>query len=505
MSLAVLSSYSLFGLTVKPVQVEVHVGAGLPSFSIVGLPGMGVRESRDRVRAAIVNSGLDFPAGRITANLAPADLRKESGRFDLAIAVGVILASGQLVREDGQLPNLKPYVFIGELSLTGSLNMTDAALVMALAIAKQRPDAILIMAGKAARIAALVPSLTVLQADSLLEVIDFLAGRHALKKPIKIDIEKKYFDKDLCMSDVRGQSLARFALEIAAAGGHSLLFSGSPGVGKSMLAQRLPTLLPKLTEEQALESAAISSLFNSLLSLPIYPPFRAPHHSASMFALVGGGAYPRPGEISLAHRGVLFLDELPEFNRSALEALREPLETGLITIARVAGSCQFPARFQLIAAMNPCPCGWLNHPQKPCTCSADSISRYKNKISGPLIDRIDIHINLGVETSWLELPVGESSDVIRGRVNAARDKQLARQACLNSELNARDLSEVLVLESNAKNMLDKMVIKWAWSARSTQRCLRVAQTIADIKGAKNIGVEHISQAAQFRLSFSKTI
>lgn len=497
MSLAVLSSRALFGMSVSSVQVEVHVGAGLPSFSIVGLPGAGVRESRERVRAAIISSGFEFPAGRIIANLAPADLPKDSGRFDLAIAIGVLLASGQLLDKQGAVPDVKPYVLVGELSLTGAMVSADSALVIALNLAENKTQPILIMALQAAGIAALVPGLHVLQANSLLEVVNFLCGKQELSQAAPLAIHKTAIEH-LCMADVRGQLLARRALELAAAGGHSMLMSGSPGVGKSMLAQRLPGLLPELSTQYALESAAITSLHNDMLYLPIQAPIRAPHHSASMAALVGGGAVPRPGEISLAHRGVLFLDELPEFDRRALEALREPLETGHITIARASGSCQFPAKFQLIAAMNPCPCGWFNHPKQECTCSPTKIMNYRGKISGPLLDRIDLYVNLSVESSWADMAAGESSQQIRHRVIAARNLQFDRQQCLNSELNPAGLALHAKLGSAEQIFLSKMVSKWSWSARSTHRCLRLARTIADLDNVTNINIDHLSQAAQYR-------
>lgn len=498
MSLAVISSYALLGLKAHPVQVEVYVGPGLPCFNIVGLPGAGVRESRDRVRAAIINSGFEFPAGRITANLAPADLPKDSGRFDLAIAIGVLLASGQLVLADGLPPKINNLVLIGELSLTGSLVPTGSALVIALSIASKKPDKILIMATGSARIAALVPGLQVLQADSLLAVTQHLCGHENLHlaKPINIDTDTDI--QHACLSDVRGQQAARTALEAAAAGGHSLLMLGTPGVGKSMLAQRLPGILPDLSAQYALESAAVYSLVQDLTTIPKQPPFRAPHHGCSMPALVGGGSYPRPGEISLAHRGVLFLDELPEFERRSLEALREPLESGYVTIARASGSYQFPAKFQLIAAMNPCPCGWLGHIKQNCRCSPESIVRYRAKVSGPLMDRIDIHVNLAVEGSWLLLKPGETSAVVKKRVIAARMVQMQRQSCLNNELSPAQLQMHVSLAAEEQNFFNQMVVKWGWSTRAMQRCLRLARTFADLASSKAVDKTHIAMAAQFR-------
>ncbi|MGB6242680.1 MAG: YifB family Mg chelatase-like AAA ATPase [Castellaniella sp.] len=497
MSLAVLASRTLFGLHARAVQVEVHVGNGLPSFQIVGLPGAGVRESRERVRAAILNCGFDFPAGRITANLAPADLPKDSGRFDLPIALGVLLASGQVADKQGGSPDVRHYVLAGELSLTGALMPADSALAIALAVARDDPGAILVMAPPAAGIAALVPSLSVLAAGSLDEVVAHFSERQPLPvaAPALLPVAA---GKALCLADVRGQALARRALEIAAAGGHSLLMCGPPGVGKSMLAQRLPGLLPPLTQRQTLELAAIQGLVQSLQTLSGTPPFRAPHHGASRSALVGGGAHPRPGEISLAHHGVLFLDELPEFERRALEALREPLETGMVTVARAAGSCHFPATFQLVAAMNPCPCGWLGHPRQTCRCPPDRISRYRSQVSGPLLDRIDLHVSLSVEGAWHEAPAGESSEQVRSRVVAARERQLKRQACLNAHLDAAALAQHAGLDAAGRDLLARTVANWGWSARATQRVLRVARTLADLRDEPNVERVALAQAIQFR-------
>ncbi|MFV0284476.1 MAG: YifB family Mg chelatase-like AAA ATPase [Castellaniella sp.] len=500
MSLAVLSSRALFGLQVRPVQVEVHVGPGLPSFSIVGLPGTGVRESRERVRSALLSSGFEFPAGRITANLAPADLPKDSGRFDLPIALGVLLASGQVADARGRTLDVRHYVLAGELSLTGSVVPADAALAIALSVARHDPQAVLIMAPAAAQVAARVPGLRVLAAAGLDEVVAHFAGRADL--PVAAPAQEEAADETAmpCLSDVRGQMAARRALELAAAGGHGLLLSGCPGVGKSMLAQRLPGLLPQLSPAQALEVAAVHGLARSLISLSRVPPFRAPHHGVSMPALVGGGVRPRPGEISLAHHGVLFLDELPEFGRQALESLREPLETGQITVARVAGSCTFPARFQLIAAMNPCPCGWHGHPhpRRACRCSEEVMDRYRARISRPLLDRIDLHVNLSVEAAWLDAPPGEASALVRSRVLAARDRQSARQGCLNAELEGEALDLHGRVDAEGRALLARAAAAWGWSARATRRAQRVARTLADLAGSDPVEAGHVAQAVQYR-------
>jgi magnesium chelatase family protein len=498
MSLAVLASRALYGLQAWPVQVEVHVGGGLPSFSLVGLPGAGVRESRDRVRSAILSSGLDFPAGRITANLAPADLPKDSGRFDLPIALGVLLASGQIIDAHGRAPDLRHHVLAGELSLTGSIMPAASALAIALAVSRDDPQAILILAPPAASLAALVPGLCVLEATGLGQVVDHFCGIQPLREARPAPLTAQPQAGSPCLADVRGQVAARVALEIAAAGGHSLLLCGPPGVGKSMLAQRLPGLLPPLSAEQSLEVAAVHGLVRPLDSLPCLPPFRAPHHGATMPALVGGGACPRPGEISLAHHGVLFLDELPEFDRRTLEALREPLETGQVTIARAAGACRYPARFQLVAAMNPCPCGWLGHPHQDCRCTPERIAQYRARISGPLLDRIDLHVMLASESSWLEAPPGESSADVRDRVLRARRLQLERQGCLNARLEPDALAHSAPLDEAGQALMAQVAARMGWSARAIQRALRVARTLADLAGSRRLRLQDIAQAIHFR-------
>lgn len=504
MSLAVLASQALCGLQGFAVRVEVHVGPGLPAFSLVGLPDAGVRESRERVRSAILSSGYEFPAGRITVNLAPADLPKESGRFDLSIALGVLAASGQLALAAGgeggaDTPaDLGGHVFAGELSLTGAVAPVAAPLAIALSVARSQPGAILVMPAGCAGLAAYVPGLEVLAAGCLREVVEHFCGgarlRPALAAPLAAEREPL-----ACMSQVRGQAGARRALEIAACGGHSLLMSGPPGAGKSMLAHRLPGLLPPLSGRQSLEVAALASIGGKEPTFSSRAPFRAPHHSASMPALVGGGVRPKPGEISLAHHGVLFLDELPEFQRSALEALREPLETGCVSIARARLSLTFPADFQLVAAMNPCPCGWLGHARMRCACTPDRIDAYRNRISGPLLDRIDLQVSLpAAEADWLDAPPSEASESIRARVEHCRDRQLRRQSRLNARLDADGIERHCILEDGARSLLRDAMRRWNWSARVVHRVLRVARTLADMAGEDAIAGGHLAEAAGYR-------
>lgn len=503
MSLAVLSSQALCGLQGLAVRVEVHVGAGLPSFGLVGLADTGVRESRERVRSAIISSGYEFPPGRITVNLAPADLPKESGRFDLSIALGVLAASGQIAAPGtgsgpGVVPDLGNYVFAGELSLTGAVVPITAPLAIALSVARSLPGSNLVLPAACAASAAHVPGLTVLAAASLRDVVEHFCGGQALKPalpgPVEIDLAAP-----ACMSQVRGQAGARRALEIAASGGHSLLMSGPPGAGKSMLAHRLPGLLPPLEHQQSLEVAALNSVGGKEPRFSSTAPFRAPHHSASMPALVGGGMRPKPGEISLAHHGVLFLDELPEFQRHVLEALREPLETGCVSIARASMTLTFPADFQLVAAMNPCPCGWLGHAHMRCACTPERIDKYRSRISGPMLDRIDLRISLpAIDEEWLSAPPGEPSEAIRLRVAQCRSRQWARQSCLNAKLSVDGIEDYCVLADEARSLLHQAVQRWHWSARVVHRVLRVARTLADMSNEEAIGQHCLAEAARYR-------
>ena len=492
MALAIAHSRGLDGLSAPPVTVEVHLAGGLPTFTLVGLPDTEVKEARDRVRAAIVNSGFDFPNKRITVNLAPADLPKESGRFDLPIALGILAASGQIPT----LP-LAEYEFAGELSLSGELRPIRGALAMALQMADTGKS--FILPHDSAREAALTGCENVFAARSLLEVCAHLSGQTALTRPLAVDLENQPIFPDL--SEVRGQSQAKRALEIAAAGNHSLLMVGPPGSGKSMLAARLPGLMPALGLDAAKASAAVLSLVGQFRPERFAQrPYRAPHHTASAVALVGGGNPPRPGEISLAHQGVIFLDELPEFDRKVLESLREPLESGRIHIARAARHAEFPAEFQLIAAMNPCPCGFSGHRNGKCRCTPDQIARYRGKLSGPFLDRIDLLIEVPA------LPVealggkadGESSATVRERVTAALACQHARQHKPNSRLNPGEVETLCAPDAAGTSLLKHASQRLDLSARAWHRILKVARTIADLAGSASIHAPHVAEAIQYR-------
>lgn len=495
MSLAILYSRAQLGITAPLVTVEVHLSNGLPSFTIVGLPETTVRESKDRVRSALINSRFEFPARRITVNLAPADLPKEGGRYDLPIALGILVSSGQLTCSD-----LESYEFIGELALGGELRGVRGALT-AIVAAKTSERAALIAKDNCQE-ATLIRNARVYAADHLLNVTGHLIGEDRLDA---INASLPEVTQNVVeLADIRGQRRAKRALEIAAAGGHNLLMLGPPGAGKTMLASRLPGILPSLDEGQALEVAALKSLVGASFDSKNWsvPPFRSPHHSSSSVALVGGGSQPKPGEISLAHNGVLFLDEFPEFARNVLEQLREPLESGVIHISRVARRITYPARFQLIAAMNPCKCGWLGEPRGCCRCTEEQIQKYRSKVSGPLLDRIDMHIEVPpVPKEYLygDSCREEPTYVVRRRVLKARERQLKRFGCLNQQLCGEELEQACRIGQEAHQLLDSAMDKLGLSARAYHRILRVARTIADLAGDNNLNVTHVGEAVGCRV------
>jgi len=495
MQLATVYSRAQQGVHATEVCVEVHITNGLPAMSIVGLPETAVRESKDRVRGALINSHFEFPTRRITINLAPADLPKEGGRFDLPIAIGILAASGQI-----PIDVLHKYEFIGELALSGELRSIRSALPMSVACRQSR-RAMICPQDNAAE-AALVSDTHVLSAQTLLQVCAHLHNTEQLPRanaPAWSHDKLKKPD----MSDVQGQSTAKRALEIAAAGGHSLLMIGPPGTGKTMLSSRLPGILPPMTECEALETAAVASISDHGLKPENWRtrPFRAPHHTASGVALVGGGSNPRPGEISLAHNGVMFLDELPEFDRKVLEVLREPLESGNITISRAARQAEFPARFQLIAAMNPCPCGYLGDPQSDCHCTAEQVQRYRHKISGPLLDRIDIHLEVPAIPIHLlrrQSQAVESSEYVRKRVSLSRDIQLKRNNKINAHYDSHDILQHCQIDEPDQQLLEHAMSKLGLSMRAHQKILKLARTIADLDNTTDIKTRHISEALSYR-------
>ena len=493
MSLATVASRALAGIDAPEVAVEVHLGPGLPSFTIVGLPDAEVREAKDRVRAALNHTQFEFPARRITVNLAPADLPKDSGRFDLPIAIGILAASGQI--DPGALA---AHEFAGELSLTGELRPVRGALAMALQ-ARACGRAFVIPEANAPQ-AALAQGAQVLPARTLLEVVAHLCGEAKLPRFEACARPPAHVYPDF--SEVKGQPQAKRALEVAAAGGHSVLMIGPPGTGKSMLAARFPGILPPMSEAEALEVAAIHSVSAAGFEATRWGerPYRAPHHSASTAAMVGGGQLPRPGEISLAHRGVLFLDELPEFDRDVLESLREPLESGRVSISRAARQSQFPARFQLVAAMNPCPCGHCGSPAGRCRCTPDRIARYRGRISGPLADRVDIKLEVPAprDSDLMTPGATESSEAIRQRVFNAHQCQFERQGVPNALLGTREIDKLCATDKEGDQLLRHALARLLLSARAYHRVLRVARTIADLAGDAAIRAAHLAEAIQYR-------
>jgi len=496
MSLALVNSRNA-ELDAKAVQIEVHLANGLPSVSVVGMAETAVKESKERVRGAIVNSQFKFPIRRITINLAPADLPKEGGRFDLAIAIGILLASEQL---NPQITNINDYELYGELALSGDLRPING--ILSAAIKAKKNGKILIAPRQNAQEAILINGLTVLYADHLLDVCNFINSDISLPEAQlgPIDIA----ESQACFSEIKGQQQAKRALEIAAAGQHSILLSGPPGSGKTMLASRMAGILPPMTSLEAEESAAIRSISGEALDINKWGKrvFRSPHHTASGVALVGGGSNPKPGEISLAHHGILFMDELPEFDRKVLEVLREPLESGYISISRAARQVQFPANFQLVAAMNPCPCGYLGDAQNPCRCSIEQVQRYQHKLSGPFLDRIDLFVEL-MALSYQELYTptcspSESSVSIQERVCQAREIQLQRRNKNNSQLAIKEIEKDCQLDENGVQLIANAMEKLRLSARAYHRILRISRTIADLEKSNKIQVKHLAEAINYR-------
>ena len=491
MSFAKIYTRGLLGLNAPLIEVEVHVSQGLPSLTIVGLPDAAVRESKDRVRSAIINSGFQFPTKRLTINLAPADLPKDSARLDLPIALGILIATGQVPHE-----HTDEFEFVGELALDGQLRPVTGTLTIAMACQTQGHK--LMMPQNNVDDVALLPDFEAYPASSLKTVSEhFLNTKHISPIKTQPSLLSQFYKYDL--ADVKGQLRPRRALEIAAAGGHSILFKGPPGTGKTLLASRLSSILPPLNKQENLEVASIYSIANAPYQFG-QRPFRAPHHTASAVALVGGGSHPKPGEITLAHLGVLFLDELPEFDRKVLEVLRQPLESREIVISRASRQITFPANFQFIAAMNPCPCGYAFNQDSRCQCSAEAIKRYQNRISGPLLDRIDLHIDVPPLPPQDMQSTGptENSETVRSRVVVAYEKQINRQGITNQNLSPKQLEKFAALNASTEKIIEMAQQRLNLSARSYHRILRVARTIADLSDSDEIQNQHLTEALSYR-------